>query len=105
MSEVLVQVRSEVQDVTVHPGDLLKLCLPETPATGFLWARTTDLPSTLIEQGDTFSADSGLIGAVGLRCFTYRCEKAFAVTMTFVLRRPWLPMNVIKQAHVNLVCE
>jgi len=58
VAEVLVQVTSEVQDVTVHPGDLLKLCLPESPATGFLWARTTDLPSTLIEQGDTFNANS-----------------------------------------------
>jgi predicted secreted protein len=100
-----VQVTSEVEDVTVHPGDLLKLCLPESPATGFLWARTTDLPSSVIEQGDTFSADSGAIGAAGLRCFTYRCEKPFTATMTFVLRRPWLPTNAIKQARVNLVCE
>ena len=96
--------------VRLRAGETVRLCLVESPSTGFLWARVGDLPPGLVEVENTFAPEGPGIGGSGRRCITYRFAGTPAgeaaakargapeaakgtgapeAVVTFVLRRSW----------------
>lgn len=104
VAELTVSLTSDLQRVTVHLGDILRICLAEIPTTGYLWSRVGPLPPELDEEGVEFRSSSNAVGGGGQRCFTYACRQYFVGDLVFELRRPWLPTEVEKAVRVKITC-
>lgn len=104
MTERIVNLTTDMQRVTLQLGDVLRLCLVETPTTGYLWSRVGPLPAEMNEHGVEFHPASDAIGGGGRRCFIYSCQQHFVGDLVFELRRPWLPDKVEKTVRVTVKC-
>ncbi len=105
MTVIQIDLTEPSQKVQARPGDSVRLCLAETPTTGYRWERLEPLPSGLQDEGATFESGSGTIGGAGRRCFTLRCVAPLDVSLTYVLRRSWAADTTEKRATVGLVCS
>lgn len=104
MAEIAVDLVKDGQVIEARIDDHVRVCLAETPGTGYLWARTGELPAGLLETGDEFQSGQGGIGGAGRRCFQYSCGGAFDTRLTYVLRRPWLPDTIENRISVRFAC-
>ena len=67
-----IDLTAATTGVRLRAGETARLCLVESPSTGFLWARVGDLPPGLVEVENTFAPSGPGIGGSGRRCITYR---------------------------------
>lgn len=88
-----IELKAVETRVRLARGETVRLCLAESPTTGFFWTRQGLLPDGLVEVDSGFTPGGSGMGASGLRCFTYRCDTATAAeaAVAFVLARPWKP--------------
>jgi len=105
VADIAVDLINDGQVIEARVDDRVRVCLAETPGTGYLWARTGELPAELIETGDEFQDGQGGIGAAGRRCFLYSCRGPFDTRLTYVLRRPWLPDSIENRIGVRFACR
>jgi predicted secreted protein len=105
VADVTVELAEKLKEVSVTSGDLLRLCLSESPTTGYLWVHVGILPPALADLGNKFEPLANAIGSAGRRCFTYSCKGAFETELRFILRRPWSPNEVVDEVHVKLTCK
>lgn len=104
MAVIQVDITEPSQTVHVRSGDTVRLCLGETPTTGYRWERLGLLPSGVEEEPATFQSGAEPVGAAGRRCFTLRCPSSIDVRLTYVLRRSWAPDQIAKRVVIRLVC-
>ena len=78
--------------MSVHPGDIVELKLPENPSTGYRWVRTgTTGTGLLTELESTFERSpttDGAVGVGGTRVVRYRAERIGESTLQFELVPP-----------------
>lgn len=76
--------------VHVNPGDTIILTLVENPSTGFRWFM--DASRGLILKSDEYEpAGSGLIGAAGVRTWTYTVTVNGMLSMSGIYKQGWMP--------------
>ena len=65
--------------------------LEENPTTGYRWSYTAEPADILIETGDEYIAPNktGMVGASGMRVFTFEPQKDGEVTLSFGYLRSW----------------
>ena len=103
MADIRIDLTEPSQTVQARPGDSVRLCLAESPTTGYLWERLEPLPSGLVEETDAFEGGGGAIGASGKRCFTLCVRGPIDARLTYVLRRPGAPDHTEKRVSVRLI--
>ena len=104
MADIQIDLTEPSQTVQVRPGDSVRLCLAESPTTGYLWELLEALPSGVVEEPAVFEGGGGAIGEAGKRCFALRFRVPIEIRLTYVLRRPWAPDQIEKRVSVRLVC-
>lgn len=104
MAVIQVDLTEPSHTVYVQPGDMVRLCLAETPTTGYRWERLGLLPSGVEEEAADFESGGGMIGAAGRRCFTLRCPLSVDASLTYVLCRAWAPDQIAKRVVIRLIC-
>lgn len=104
MAVIQVDLTEPSHMVYARPGDTVRLCLAETPTTGYRWERLGLLPTGVEEEAAAFENEGGLIGAAGRRCFTLRCPSTVDASLTYVLRRSWAADQIAKRVVIRLVC-
>lgn len=76
--------------VHVNPGDTIILTLVENPSTGFRWFM--DASRGLILKSDEYEpAGSGLIGAAGIRTWTYIVTVNGMLSLSGIYKQGWMP--------------
>jgi predicted secreted protein len=105
VANVTVELSEKHQEVRIAAGDSLRLCLNESPTTGYLWTLAGPVPALLADLGSEFEPHGKSIGGAGRRCFAYACKGEIETDLKYVLRRPWLPNEVIDEVSVRLICK
>jgi inhibitor of cysteine peptidase len=98
MDPIKVTVSDNGAQIIVAYGQVLLICLPENPTTGFRWQP----PLGAIVQGDKFvMAANPSAGAAGERVFTLSAGNRNE-TLVFKLTRSWEPETAAEEFTVHL---
>jgi inhibitor of cysteine peptidase len=79
------------QQLSVSVEDKIKVTLPESPTSGYLWSVTQLDTEVIIKMGEKFVEPKSLnkIGAGGKREFAFQALKPAATDITLTCKRPW----------------
>jgi predicted secreted protein len=95
-----VGVPDDGEAVTVAPGSVLEIALPENASTGYRWELDA-LPAGAEVVGDRLEAPaSAAIGAAGLRVFAVR--PGHGGTVSARLRRSWETVAPVRTFSVRI---
>ncbi|MEN3309606.1 MAG: inhibitor of cysteine peptidase [Micromonosporaceae bacterium] len=95
-----VGVPNDGEAVTVAPGGLLEIALPENATTGYRW-ELDPLPAGAAVVGDRVEApDTRAAGAAGLRVFAIR--PGHGGTVSARLRRSWETVEPVRTFSVRV---
>ncbi len=103
LSTITVDLQ-ESRSVRVKVGDLLEVYLIEQAGGGYLWSRTSALPSGMTEVGERRVHDEPGIGAPSRKIFSFLCNAGFIGELHFSLARPWAPDQVEQRRTISIVC-
>jgi len=93
---------------SIHPkvGDELRLCLEETPSTGYIWISSDWDPAIILVDQRFVESEGEKIGEKGRREFNIKPEYAGESSLSFSLQRPWLgKKSEVDSFHIQLIIE
>src|SRR3990167_135731 len=78
----------EVNPATIHVGDAFTVSIEGNPTTGYIWTKdTTDTLKHLCQSYDP--STNKIVGAPGVRVFTFRSTKPGTFKLNFSKARSW----------------
>jgi predicted secreted protein len=91
MTTQTIEVRSENLDVSVFPGDELRLRFQELRTTGFHWRLVSNLPSHVVAVRDDYQLQGAGVGGGGVHEFIFEVHSGSTAVLRFELARIWEP--------------
>lgn len=87
-----VEIGAEANGTTIdlETGQKLVISLESNPTTGFDWEVSEIDDAVITKSGDSeFTAESDLIGAGGMRTFTFKAAGTGTCTLKLIYHRAW----------------
>ena len=86
---IRIEPAQEGQTISAPVGEVLETALGEKPTTGHRWEVTSPGTPVCSLQDSSSVPSSRLVGAGGIRRFTFRVEQPGEVEIRLVYRRAW----------------
>ena len=85
-------------------GDVLRVSLPENPATGYVWRiKTTSESITLFDE--TWDNNIEVIGSKGIHNFEFTVDKPGNMTLLIDYYRAWIPDTILRSFKINIAVQ